>query len=264
MDNFQFHKPSTLAEAVAAVKGADEGKFVAGGQSLIPAMKLDLAAFSDLVSLRDITDMKGIRADGNTLVIGANSTHAEVAANATVKSMIPSLAHLADHIGDPQVRNRGTLGGSVAHADPAADYPAAIVALNATIETDRRTIAADDFFTGLFETALADDEIIKAIHFPKPDRAFYSKFPNPASKYALAGVMVAQTGGGVRVAVTGAAAYVFRVEAMESALASNFSPGAIEGIQVPTDDLTDEMDAAPDYKAHLINVMARRAVAQAC
>ncbi|MEO1232084.1 MAG: xanthine dehydrogenase family protein subunit M [Myxococcota bacterium] len=264
MEDFQFHKPSSLAEAVAAVKGASEGKFVSGGQSLIPAMKLDLASFSDLVSLKGVAEMSGIRAEGDTLIIGANSTHAEVAANPTVKSMIPSLAHLADHIGDPQVRNRGTIGGSIAHADPAADYPAAIVALNATIETDRRTIGGDAFFTGFFETALAEDEIIKAVHFPKPEKAFYSKFPNPASKYALAGVMVAKMGGGVRVAVTGAAAQVFRVAAMESALAANFAPGAIADIKVPTDDLTDELDASPDYKAHLINVMARRAVAQAC
>lgn len=263
MDNFSFHRPKSINEAVAALKGTAEGKFMAGGQSILPVLKMELASYSDLVSLAGISDLQGIRREGESLVIGANSTHAEVAASETVKQMIPSLAHLAEHIGDAQVRNRGTLGGSIAHADPAADYPAAVVALNATVNTDRKTVHADSFFTGMFETALEPDEIVTEVHFKRPEKAFYAKFPNPASKYALAGVMVAKYQTEVRVVVTGAAAFVFRVPQMEQALMQSFSPEAIANIQVPADDLTDELDAAPDYKAHLVNVMARRAVAQA-
>lgn len=263
MQNFQFHTPKTLADAVSALKSAEEAKVLGGGQSFIPAMKLDLASCSDLVSLAGIEEMKGIRAEGNSLVIGASCTHAEVAASSVVQGAIPALAALAGHIGDAQVRNRGTLGGSVAHADPAADYPAAVVSLKTTVETDRRSISGDDFFTGFFETALEEDEIIKAIRFTKPEKAYYAKFANPASKYAIAGVMVAKHGAEVRVAVTGAAACVFRIPAMESALASSFSASAIADIKVPADDLTDELDASPDYKAHLVGVMARRAVESA-
>lgn len=263
MENFQYHQPTSLAEASSALTGAEEGKYLGGGQSLIPAMKLGLAMCSDLVSLRGIPELKGIRVEGTTLVVGAASTHAEVAASPDVKATIPSLADLAGHIGDPQVRNRGTLGGSVAHADPAADYPAAVVGLRSTIKTDRRTIASDDFFTGLFETALDEGEIITEIHFEKPDKAAYAKFANPASKYAIVGVMVAKYGSEARVAVTGAGSYVFRVPEMESALAARFEPSAIEGLKVPPDDLNGDLSASPAYRAHLVGVMARRAVAAA-
>jgi carbon-monoxide dehydrogenase medium subunit len=197
------------------------------------------------------------------VLIGASTTHAEVAASPEVRRAIPGLARLADGIGDAQVRNRGTLGGSVAHADPAADYPAALVALGATIATDRRKIAADDFFTGLFETALAHDEIVTAVHFPIPKRAAYQKFAHRASKYAVVGVMVAETAAGIRVAVTGAGAKVFRVPAMEAALAKKFAADAIAGIAVPSAELNGDSEASAAFRAHLIGVMAKRAI-QAC
>jgi carbon-monoxide dehydrogenase medium subunit len=189
--------------------------------------------------------------------------HAAVAGSALVKDAIPALAELAESIGDPQVRNRGTIGGSVANADPAADYPAALVALNATVHTNKRSIAADDFFTSLFETALDEHEIITKVSFPVPAKAAYMKFPNPASRYAIVGVFVAQLGDGVRVAVTGAAGSVFRVAAMESALAGNFSAAAIDGISVADDDMNSDIHASADYRAHLVSVMARRAVDKA-
>src|SRR6185369_8314099 len=192
------------ADAVTLLRGKDSAKLLAGGQSLLPVMKLDLAQPSDLVSLAKVGGLQEIRSEGNNLVIGALVTHAEVAASPEVRQRIPGLAGLAAGIGDAQIRNRGTLGGSLAHADPAADYPAAVLALGATIVTDRRQIAADHYFTGLFQTALEADEVITAVHFPVPERSAYAKFAHPASKYAVVGVMVAKTGGGVRVAVTGA------------------------------------------------------------
>lgn len=263
MYEFNVHKPGSVADAVSALKGADDGKFMAGGQTLIPTLKQRLASPSDVVDLGGVGELKGIRQDGDAVVIGAMTTHAEVAASDVVKAQIPALAHLAGHIGDPQVRNCGTIGGSIANADPAADYPAAIVGLNATVHTDQRTIAADDFFTGMFETALNDDEIITAVSFPKPDKAGYEKFPNPASRYAIVGVMVAQTGGQTRVAVTGAAPSVFRSSDAESALAGNFSADALDALSVSADDLNSDMHASADYRAHLVGVMARRAVAAA-
>src|SRR6185369_17224506 len=204
MKNFAFHRPQSVADALSLLRADDSAKLLSGGQSLLPVMKLDLAQPSGLVSLSRITDLKGVRSDGNDLVIGAFTTHDEVASSAEVKKRIPGLAGLASGIGDAQIRNRGTIGGSLAHADPSADYPAGVLALGATIVTDRRSIAADDFFTGLFSSALAPDEIITAVRFPVPERAAYGKFPHPASKYAVVGVFVAKTAGGVRVAVTGA------------------------------------------------------------
>ena len=263
MDDFTFHRPGTVAEAQKAMQDADAGKFLAGGQSLLPIMKLDMAAPSDVVSLAGLDELRGIQRDGDALVIGAGMTHAEVNSSAEVRDAIPALADLAGRIGDPQVRNRGTLGGSVAHSDPAADYPAALVALRATVVTDRREIAAEDFFVGMFETPLEEDEIITSVRFPIPAKAAYAKFPNPASKYAIAGVMVAQNGDGVRVAVSGAGYNVFRVGAMEDALASDFSPGALDGIGVDQDGLVSDTDAGAEYRAHLVSVMARRAV-EAC
>jgi carbon-monoxide dehydrogenase medium subunit len=260
MKEFNFHRPATVGEAVALVKGASAGKYLGGGQSLLPVLKLEMAEPSDLVSLARITELRGIRTEPGKVLIGASTTHAEVAASHDVRREIPGLAHLAESIGDAQVRNRGTIGGSVAHADPAADYPAAVLALGATIKTDRRVIAADDFFTGLFETALAEGEMIVAVHFPVPTASAYVKFASHASKYALTGVMVAKTAGGVRVAVTGAAAKAFRVPAMEAALTARFAPEALAGITVSTEDLLTDSEASAEYRAHLIGVMARRAV----
>ena len=263
MKPFQFHRPGSVADAVALVKKASQGKFLAGGQSLLPVLKLEMAEPSDLVSLAKLADLKGIRTEPGKVLVGALTTHAEVAESAEVKKTIPGLAKLAETIGDAQVRNRGTIGGSIAHADPAADYPAAILALGATIKTDRRSIAADDFFTGRFQTALAPDELISAVHFAVPERAAYVKFASHASKFALVGVMVAKTAAGVRVAVTGAGAKAFRVPEMEKALTAKFAPDAIAGIKVPHGDLLNDIEASAEYRAHLVGVMAARAVAAA-
>lgn len=260
MENFNYHRPNSLEEAKAALSGAEEGKYLGGGQSLLPVMKLDMAMPSDLVSVAHLDALHGISVDGDTLVIGAGTTHADVNASDAVKGAIPSLAALAGHIGDAQVRNRGTLGGSIAHADPAADYPAAVLALKGQIKTDKRVISCDDYFTGMFETALEEGEIITAVHFAKPEKAWYAKFENPASKYAIVGVMVAKYADGVRVTVTGAGPMVFRVPEMEAALTANFSADALNGIKVSSDELNDEHGASPEYRAHLVTVMAKRAV----
>ena len=261
MKPFSFHRPASVSDAVALLRGHDGGKLLAGGQSLLPVLKLDMAQPSDLISLAGVRELAEVRVDGDRVVIGALVTHDEVSRNPDVKSRIPALAILAAGIGDAQVRNRGTIGGSLAHADPSADYPAAVLALGASIGTDRRKIAADDFFTGLFETALARDEIITAVHFPVPQAAAYAKYGHRASKYAVVGVMVARTGGGVRVAVTGAGPKAFRVAAMEQALARSFSPDALDGISVPAGELNGDAEASAEYRSHLIGVMARRAVA---
>ena len=260
MKSFEFHRPQSVGDAVALLRGNESAKLLAGGQSLLPVMKLDLAQPSDLVSLAAIPALREIRSEGGALVIGALVTHDAVAGSSEVRQQIPALAGLAAGIGDAQVRNRGTLGGSVAHADPAADYPAAVLGLGATIETDRRRIAADDFFVGFFQTALAADEIVTAVRFPVPERAAYAKFPHPASKYAVVGVFVAKTAGGVRVAVTGAGPRVFRVPALEAALTVRFSPDAVGASVVAPDDLRTDSEMSPEYRAHLVSVMARRAV----
>jgi carbon-monoxide dehydrogenase medium subunit len=263
MKEFNFQRAASVAEAVAAVKAASAGKFLAGGQSLLPVLKLEMAEPSDLVSIARIKDLHGIRVEPDKVLIGATTTHAEVGASPEVRRAIPGLAKLAEGIGDPQVRNRGTIGGSVAHADPAADYPAALVALGATVKTDRRTVAAEDFFTGLFETVLEPDELVVAVHFPIPERSAYAKFASHASKYALAGVMVAKGAGGVRVAVTGAGPKVFRVPEMESALSARFAPEALDGIAISSEGLLGDGEASAEYRAHLVSVMAKRAVAAA-
>jgi len=263
MYDFAYHRPKTLAEATAALKGKPEARAMSGGMTLIPTLKQRLAKPSDVVDLNGIKDLAGIKVDGAGVTIGGMTRHADVASSADVKKAIPGLSHLANHIGDPQVRNRGTLGGSVANNDPAADYPAAVLALGATITTTSRTIAADNFFKGLFETALEDGELITSISFPKADKTGYMKFPNPASRYAMVGVFVAKTGNGVRVAVTGAGPCVFRVKAMEDALAKNFSSAAIKDIKIPADGLNSDIHGSAEYRAHLVNVMARRAVDQA-
>ncbi len=262
MYEFEYHKPSSVADAAAACKGASDGTFMAGGQTLIPTLKQRLASPSDVIDLGGISELSGIRQDGNDLVIGAMTTHAEVASSATVQQAIPALAALAEGIGDPQVRNCGTIGGSVANNDPAADYPAALVGLGATVQTDSRTIAADDFFTGLFETALNEGELITEIRFPIPAKANYQKFPNPASRYAIAGVMVAETSGGVRVAVTGAGSDgVFRASDIESALSGGLNAGAVDGVTIAADNLNSDIHASSEYRANLVKVMAKRAVA---
>ncbi|HVC52119.1 MAG TPA: xanthine dehydrogenase family protein subunit M [Stellaceae bacterium] len=260
MYEFTYHKPGSLADA-ARLLGGEEAKLVAGGMTLVPTLKQRLAKPSDLVDLAAIGSLKGISEEGNNLVIGAMTRHIDVNRSPVVKRAIPALSALAGMIGDPAVRNRGTMGGSVANNDPAADYPAAVVGLGATVVTTKREIAGDDFFTGMFETALGQDEIITAIRFPKLQAAAYQKFKNPASRYAIVGVFVARTAGGVRVAVTGAGPCVFRVPEMETALGKSFSADAIKDIAIPQDELNSDIHASAEYRAHLVGVMARRAVA---
>jgi len=263
MQDFSFVKPQSLAAAVETLKKRPEAKALGGGQSLIPVMKLGLASPSDLVAVAGLSELRGIKVEGQELVVGAAMTHAEVAESAEVKKAIPALAELAGHIGDAQVRNRGTLGGSLAHDDPAADYPAAVLALGATVVTDRRKIPADAFFQGLYQTALAADEVITAVRFPIPEKAAYAKFPHPASKFALVGVMVAKGPAGVRVAVTGAGPSVFRQADMEKALAGKFAAEALTAVAVKSAGLNTDPFGSAEYRAHLIGVMARRAVAAA-
>ena len=263
MYKFNYQRPSNVEEAIALFKTSDDPKFISGGMTLLPTMKLRLAQPSDLIDLNAVADFAGIAATEDTVTIGAGTCHADVAASEVVSGLIPALAHLADSIGDPQVRNRGTIGGSVANNDPAADYPAGVLGLNATVVTDHREIAADDFFAGMFETALAADEIIVAVRFPVPKRAAYVKFPNPASRYAVVGVMVAECADGIRVAVTGAGPCVYRFAAMEAKLSENFSPDAIKEIPCEHDGLNEDIHASAEYRAHLVGVIAQRAVAAA-
>ena len=259
---FEFHRPKSVNEAATLLAKA-EGKLIAGGQSLVGAMKLRLASPEAVIGLGDIAELRGIKKDGKAIVVGATTRHAEVAQSADVRKAVPALAAVAEGIGDRQVRNMGTLGGSLANNDPAADYPAAVLGLGATIQTNKRTIAADDFFKGMYETALQGDEIITAVSFPVPKRAAYMKFRNPASRFALVGVFVAETNDGVRVAVTGAASSVFRVKEMEQALAKSFAPDAVKGVKVDAARLNTDLHASAEYRSHLISVLASRAVAQA-
>jgi carbon-monoxide dehydrogenase medium subunit len=257
---FNYKKATSVADAVALLSGASEAKLLAGGQTLIATMKMRLANPSDLIDISQIKELQFIRRDGNNLVIGAGTKHADVATSKDVQAAIPALAELASMIGDPAVRHMGTIGGSVANNDPAADYPAAVVALNATIQTNKRSIAADEFFTGMFSTALEDGEIITEVSFPIPERAAYQKFRNPASRYAMAGVFVAKTKDGVRVAVTGSGPCVFRHPEMEAALAKSFAADAIKDIAVDASNLNSDLHASAEYRAHLTRVMAKRAV----
>jgi carbon-monoxide dehydrogenase medium subunit len=259
---FDYQRPHSLNEVDLAFKAMPGAKILAGGQTLIPTMKQRLARPDGLIDLGGIAELRKITVSANALDIGAMATHASVAESAAVKSALPGLAALAEGIGDPHVRNRGTIGGSLANNDPAADYPAAALALGATIHTDKRTIAADDFFQGLFTTALDETEVITHVSFPLPAKFSYAKFANPASRYALVGVAVAQRGSEVRVAVTGAGqSGVFRVPAMEAALKSSFAAKALDGIKVDPSDLNSDIHADADYRAHLITVMAKRAIA---
>src|SRR5262245_19201982 len=261
MYEFNYHKPTSLDEIANLLGANEEAKLVAGGMTLIPTLKLRLAKPSDLVDLAAIASLRGITDAGDALVIGAMTRHAEVERSPVVKQAIPALAAMAGMIGDPAVRNRGTIGGSISNNDPAADYPAALVALGATVQTTKRQIAAENFFTGMFETALEASEIVTAVRFPKPQAACYQKFKNPASRYAIVGVFVARTGSGVRVAVTGAGPVVFRVPEMEAVLSRSFTPDAIKDITIPDSGLNSDIHVSAEYRAHLVGVMARRAVA---
>lgn len=263
MYTFNYHKPASVADAAALLGSHGDAKLMAGGQTFIPTLKQRLAQPSDVIDLGAITELKGIKEEAGGLTIGAMTKHAEVAASDVIKQVIPSLAALAELIGDPQVRNRGTLGGSISNNDPAADYPGALLALGATVRTNKRELSADDFFTGMFETALEADEIVTAVHFPKPVTGAYVKFPNPASRYSMVGVFVARTGSGVRVAVTGAGPCAFRWTDAETALAASFAPAAIDALSVDPSGLNGDMHASAEYRAHLIKVMAKRAVAAA-
>lgn len=259
-----YARATSLDEAVAKLKSADDGKFLGGGQTLIATMKQRLAAPSDIIDVTKIPELRGITVAGGTVTIGAAMTHAEVSSSADVAGAIPALADLAGHIGDPAVRNMGTLGGVLANNDPAADYPAAALGLGATIHTSKGSYAADDYFTGMFDTALDEDEIITKVAFPVPQKAAYVKFPNPASRYALSSVFVALTPSGPRVAVSGAGNNgVFRVAAMEAALASNWSADAVTGIAVDPEDMLSDIHGSAEYRAHLVTVLAGRAVTAA-
>lgn len=257
---FTLERPATLADAAQLAAGG--AKLLAGGQSLLASMKLRLSDPGQLADLGAIKELSGIRRDGNALSIGAMTRHIDVADSAEVKAAIPALAHLAAHIGDRQVRAMGTLGGSVAHNDPAACYPSAVLALGASIHTTQRKIAADDFFQGMFSTALLDGEIITSISFPLPKRAAYIKFNQPASRFALVGVFVAQTGSGVRVAVTGAGNGVFRPRGLEDALNRNFSAAAAAAVPIDASELNADLHASAAYRANLISVLTQRAVTQ--
>ena len=256
---FELHHAKSVADA-AALLAKTGGKALAGGQSLVAAMKLRLAQPGHVVDLSGVAELKGIRREGDHVTIGAMTRHAEVASSDVVKGAIPALAALAEGIGDRQVRNMGTLGGALANNDPAADWPAGVLGLGATVVTNKRKIAADDFFKGMYETALGADEIIVSLSFPVPKKAAYAKFPNPASRFALVGVLVAQTGSGVRVAVTGAASAVFRCKPIEDALAKSWTAAAAKAVKVSATDLNSDLHGSPAYRAHLVSVMAARAV----
>ncbi len=262
MYNFTYHRAGSVDAAASRLAESSDAKLLAGGMTLLPTMKQRLAQPSELIDLNEIAGLNGIAVSGGTVTIGAMTRHADVAASAEVKQAIPALSKLAGLIGDPAVRNRGTIGGSIANNDPAADYPAAVVGLGATVVTNRREIAGDGFFTGMFETALDEGEIVTAVRFPVPQKAAYFKFPNPASRYAVVGVMVAKTSGGIRVAVTGAAPCVFRQSDMESALSGNFSAAALSGITQDADGLNEDIHASAEYRASLVVVGAKRAVAE--
>jgi carbon-monoxide dehydrogenase medium subunit len=260
-----YHRPSSIDEAAALFAKGKESKYLAGGHTLIPVMKQRLASPSDVIDLGKVKDLVGIDVSGDNVTIKAATTHYDVANSSAVQKAIPALAHLASVIGDPAVRHRGTIGGSIANNDPSADYPAAVLALGATIKTNKRTISADDFFKGLFTTALADGEIITAVSFPIAAKAGYSKFPNPASRFALTGVFVAKTkSGDVRAAATGASSSgVMRVPAIEAALKANWSAGALDNVKISANGLLNDIHGSSDYRANLIKVMAQRAATAA-
>jgi len=257
-----YVKAKSVKEAAAFLARNPEAKLMSGGMTLIPTLKARLAKPTHLVDIAQLAELRGIAVKGGILAVGAGTKHHDVATSAVVKKAIPAVAYLAGLIGDPQVRNRGTIGGSVANNDPAADYPAAVLGLGAMVVTTKRSIAADDFFQGLFATALEEGEVILRIEFPLPKRAAYSKFHHPASGYAMAGVFIAQTAGGVRVAVTGAGPGVFRWKEAEAALAKGFKPAALEGVKLDASGLNTDIHADREYRANLVRVMAKRALAK--
>ncbi len=258
---FNYHKPTSVDEAVSLFLGAEDPAYLSGGMTLIPTMKQRLAMPTDLVDLSDVQAMRGIERQESRLMIGAFTRHADVARSDVVRQAVPALARLAGLIGDNQVRHRGTIGGSVANSDPAADYPAAVVGLGADVVTNKRTISSADYFQDLFETALEPGEMIVRIEFSIPRRAAYRKFPNPASRYAVVGVMVAEFDTGVQVGVTGAGACAFRASTLEAALTADLRPEAIAGVDIPDAGFNSDLHASAEYRAHLVGVMARRAVA---
>ena len=258
MKSFNFKSATNIKEAAKLASG--RSTFLAGGMTLLPAMKLRLAAYSDLIDIKKIKVLSGVKVSSKSLRIGAITTHAEVATSKEVKKSIPSLAVLAEGIGDPQVRNRGTIGGSIANNDPAADYPSACLALNATIHTSKRKVPAEKFFKGMFETDLKKGELIEAIEFEVPEKSAYAKFPNPASRYAIVGVYVSKLKKEVRVAVTGAESVVFRCKKIEEALSNNFSSSAIDNVSISGKGFNSDIHASAEYRAHIIKVMAKKAV----
>ena len=260
-----YHRPASVDEAASLFAKGKEAKYLAGGHTLIPVMKQRLASPSDVIDLSKVRDLVGIEVSGDTVTIRAATTHYDVANNSAAQKAIPALAHLASLIGDPAVRYRGTIGGSIANNDPAADYPAAVLALGATIKTNKRAISADDFFKGLFATALTDGEIITQVVFPIPAKAGYAKFPHPASRFALTGVFAVKAkSGDVRAAATGASSSgVMRVPAIEAALKANWSPGALDSVKISADGLLADIHGSAAYRANLIKVMAQRAVTEA-
>jgi carbon-monoxide dehydrogenase medium subunit len=264
MYEFKFHRPTTVRQAAGLLARQEEAKLLAGGHTLIPTMKLRLAGPKHIVDMSQIEGLSGIEMKGRSLVVGALTPHVEVATSPIVKENIPALAELASVIGDPAVRHRGTIGGSIANNDPNADYPAAVLGLGATVITNKRRIASDDFFKGLFETALEQDEIIVRVQFPKVNKAAYVKFPNPASRFALVGVFLSKRGSDIRVAVTGAGANgVFRVASFEEALKKRFGAKSLDGMTIPADGMSSDIHGSAEYRAHLVGVLARRAVAAA-
>ena len=264
MYDFAYAKPATIADAAKLLAADPDARAISGGHTLLPALKFRLNKPTTLVDLSGIAELRGIKRVGDTIVIGAMTRHHEVATNAEVKAAIPALAQLAGSIGDPQVRNRGTIGGSVANNDPAADYPSAVLGLGATVHTSKRKIAADDFFQGMFTTALEQGEILTAIEFPIPAKAGYAKMKNPASRYVMAGAFIAKTkAGAVRVAINGAAPCVFRQAEMEKALGATWSADAVAGVKQAADGLNSDIHGSAEYRAHLVTVMAKRAVATA-
>ena len=264
MYNFTYHRPTSVRQAANLLAKNPDSKLLAGGHSLIPVMKQRLAQPSALIDLNQIEDIAGIELKGRSIVIGALTRHADVANSKIVQEALPALASVPGSIGDPQVRNRGTIGGSIANNDPNADYPAACLGLGATIITNKRRIAADDFFTGMFSTALEDNEIIIKVSFPIAKKAGYEKFKHPASGFALVGVFVSKRGPDIRVAVTGAGANgVFRVKSFEEALKKRFAAKSLEGMTIPANGMNSDIHAGADYRAHLVGVLARRALAKA-
>jgi carbon-monoxide dehydrogenase medium subunit len=260
MYDFNYQRATSVDDAASKYEAADDARYLAGGMTMVPVLKQRLDQPSDVVDLGGLDDLRGISEDGGAIVVKAMTTHHEVNTSDLVKSKIPALAELAGTIGDPMVRNRGTIGGSLANNDPAASYPAAVLGLGATIQTNKRSIEADDYFTGMFETALEEGELITAVSFPVPEQAGYKHFPNPASRYPIVGAFVAQTGGGVRIGITGAAPCAYRQTEFEEALAGGLDPESLKGIEVSADGMNSDIHASSEYRAHLVNVMARRAI----